>query len=158
MSVYDAEKTLASIIGIEPEFDHIDRELSCDVIVCGGGLGGVAALRSAVENGASAILFEKCKPVQGRSGAFGALGFRDYNRFGRSLEEMRRHVTAEIIKEGGNRGDYRLVRYWADHSGEDLEWYIAPLGGIYVLETTTDTVNSPSVDIRSLSFITSLVP
>ena len=140
MLIYDAEKALASIIGTEPEFDHIDQELSCDVIVCGGGLAGVSALRSAVEQGATAILFEKCKTVQGRSGAFGAIGFQDSNRFGRSLEEMRRLVTAEIIKEGGNRGDYKLVRYWADHSGEDLEWYIEPLEGLYILKTTTDTV------------------
>lgn len=138
--VYDAAKTLQNIIGTEPEVDRIDRELTCDVIVCGGGLAGVSALRSAVEQGASAILFEKCKTVQGRSGAFGAIGFRDYNRFGCTTEEMCRKVAAEIIKEGGNRGDYKIVRYWAEHSGEDLEWYIQPLGGIYILKTTTDTV------------------
>lgn len=137
---YDAAATLAGIIGQAPEFSHIDREIFCDVIVCGGGLAGVAALRSAVEQGAKTVLFEKCKSVQGRSGAFGAIGFRDYNRFGRSNEEMCRHVTAEIIKEGGNRGDYRLVRYWTEHSGEDLDWYIQPLGDIYVLKTTTDPV------------------
>ena len=139
-TIYNAAETLQAIIGQEPKFSQIDRELCCDVIICGGGLAGVAALRSAVEAGASAILFEKCKTIQGRSGAFGAIGFRDYNRFGCSLEEMRRKVTAEIIKEGGNRGDYKLVRYWTDHSGEDLEWYIAPLGDLYILKTTTDPV------------------
>ena len=137
---YDAAAALQMVLGKEPEFDGVDRELTCDVIVVGGGLAGVSALRSAVEQGATAILFEKCKTVQGRSGAFGAIGFREYNRFGRSIEEMRRHVTAEIIKEGGNRGDYKLVRYWADHSGEDLEWYIAPMGDLYILKTTTDPV------------------
>lgn len=137
---YDAAAALQAVIGEAPKFDHVDRELTCDVIVVGGGIAGVSALRSAVEQGATTILFEKCKTIQGRSGAFGAIGFRDYNRFGRSIEEMRRHVTAEIIKEGGNRGDYQLVRYWADHSGEDLEWYIEPLENLYILKTTTDPV------------------
>lgn len=137
---YDAEKALQAIIGPEPEYDHIDRELCCDVIVCGGGLAGVSALRSAVEQGASVVLFEKCKAVQGRSGAFGAIGFRDYNRFGCSREEMCRKVAAEIVKEGGYRGDYQIVRYWAEHSGEDLGWYIEPLEDLYILKTTTDRV------------------
>ena len=137
---YDAAAAFRTVIGEAPEFDRIDQELSCDVIVVGGGIAGVSALRSAVEQGITAILFEKCKTIQGRSGAFGAIGFREYNRFGRSFEEMCRHVTAEIIKEGGNRGDYRLVRYWADHSGEDLEWYIEPLEDLYILKTTTDPV------------------
>lgn len=138
--IYSAEKSLQHIIGTEPQFDRIDKELSCDVIICGGGLAGVSALRSAVEQGARAILFEKCKTVQGRSGAFGAIGFRDYNRFGMSREEMCRKVAAEIVKEGGYRGDYKIVRYWAEHSGQDLAWYIEPLENLYILKTTTDRV------------------
>lgn len=136
--ICDANKIFWDMIGPEPELPPAHREISCDVIVCGGGLAGVAALRSAVEAGAKTVLFEKCKAVQGRSGAFGVIGFRNSNRFGRGIEAMRRKVAAEIIKEGGNRGDYRIVRRWAEHSADDLEWYIAPMGDVYILERTTD--------------------
>lgn len=136
--ICDANKIFWDMIGPEPEERPIDREIDCDVIVCGGGLAGVAALRSAVEAGARTVLFEKCKTVQGRSGAFGVIGFRNSNRFGVGIEAMRRKVAAEIVKEGGNRGDYRIVRTWAERSAEDLEWYIAPMDGLYVMDCTTD--------------------
>ena len=134
----DASKIFWDMIGPEPQLDRWDEELECDVAICGGGLAGVAALRACVEQGAKAVLLEKCKTVQGRSGAFGAIGFRNKNRFGRGFDAMRRKVAAEIVKEGGNRADYRIVRYWADHSADDLEWYVEPLGGLYVLDRTTD--------------------
>lgn len=136
--ICDAGRIFREMIGEEPALPRVDREIDCDVIVCGGGLAGVAALRSAVEAGARTVLFEKCKTVQGRSGAFGVIGFRNSNRFGTGLEAMRRKVTAEIIKEGGNRGDYRIVRRWAERSAEDLEWYIEPMDGLYIMERTTD--------------------
>ncbi|MBR1780065.1 MAG: FAD-dependent oxidoreductase, partial [Oscillospiraceae bacterium] len=136
--IYDAEQVLDTVIGPEPEELVPDRELETDVIVVGGGLAGVSALRSATEHGAACLLFEKCDRVQGRSGAFGAIGFRGDNRYGVPLGEMRRKIAAEIVKEGGNRGDYRIVRYWAEHSAEDLEWYIQPLGDLYVMEHTAD--------------------
>ena len=134
----DASKIFWDMIGSEPEFTSYDREIDCDVIICGGGLAGVAALRTCVEEGAKTVLFEKCKAVQGRSGAFGAIGFRNKNRFGRGIADMRRKIAADIIKEGGNRGDYKIVRYWAEHSADDLEWYIEPLGGLYIMDRTTD--------------------
>lgn len=134
----DAEKVFWNMIGAEPELPAPDEEIACDVVVVGGGLAGVSALRSAVDQGASAVLFEKCKTVQGRSGAFGVIGFRNSNRFGRGIGEMRRKIAAEIVKEGGNRGDYRIVRRWAERSADDLEWYIAPMGDLYIMERTTD--------------------
>ena len=136
--ICDANKVFWDMIGPEPEVEAPHRELSCDVIVVGGGLAGVSALRAAVEAGAKAVLFEKCKTVQGRSGAFGVIGFRNSNRFGMGIGAMRRKVAAEIVKEGGNRADYRIVRRWAERSADDLEWYIAPMGDLYVMERTTD--------------------
>ena len=136
--ICDANQIFSDMIGTEPEFPRVDREISCDVIVCGGGLAGVSTLRSAVEAGAKTVLFEKCKSVQGRSGAFGVIGFRNSNRFGQGIAAMRKKITADIIKEGGNRGDYRIVRYWAEHGADDLEWYIAPLGGLHIMHCTTD--------------------
>ena len=41
----------------EAEIDHIE---TADIIVVGAGIAGVAAVRSAVEAGASVLLFEKC--------------------------------------------------------------------------------------------------
>lgn len=135
---FDPETCFRDMIGPEPVFDTVDEELNAEVIVVGGGIAGVSALRSSAEWGAKTLLFEKCSTIQGRSGAFGLIGFRDYNRFGCGTEEIKRKICAEIIKEGGNRGDYRIIRYWADHCAEDFEWYIQPMGDLYILKTTTD--------------------
>ena len=65
-----AKKQTTRWLGQAPELAAPQRMVETDVIVCGGGLAGVAAVRAAAENGVRVILFEKCPTVQGRSGQF----------------------------------------------------------------------------------------
>lgn len=135
---YAIDRLFDQIIGPEPQYNHWDRELSADIIVCGGGIAGVCAARAAVEEGADVILFEKCEDVQGRSGAFGVINFPEANRWDRDFTQQRQEILAEMIKEGGNRGDYRILRHWAEHGGEDFAWYLNVMPELYKLEKTTD--------------------
>lgn len=71
MGQYDGEAWL----GREPQFDEneIDETISADIIVVGGGLAGVAAVRQAAELSQKVLLFEKCRCIQARSGDFAVM-------------------------------------------------------------------------------------
>lgn len=135
---YDHDAVFQAMIGPEPQFDHIDETLEADLIVVGGGIAGVSAVRAAAEAGAKVLLFEKCADVQARSGAFGAINFMKTDRWERNFSDRKQQIIAEIVKEGGYRGDYNIIKYWAEHSGEDFEWYIQPMPELVLLDKATD--------------------
>jgi succinate dehydrogenase/fumarate reductase flavoprotein subunit len=127
-------------LGTAPEFDHIDVELEADVVICGGGLSGVAATRAAVEEGASVILFEKTEKLQSRFGDFGTIGSRVSGRWGRRGEDLKHGIMRHFMKESSYWPRQRILKYWLDNCGAALDWYLEGKPDLYILSRTTDPI------------------
>lgn len=127
-------------LGTAPEFDHIDVELEADVIICGGGLAGVAATRAAVEEGASVILFEKTEKLQARFGDFGSIGSKVSERWGRKGEDLKQGIMRHFMKETSYWPRQRILKYWLDNSGPALDWYLEAKPDLCILPRTTDPI------------------
>lgn len=127
-------------LGVPPEFDFFDEEIESDVIICGAGIAGVAAARAAAEEGATVILFEKSKTIQARSGDFGTIGSRVSARWGRDSKENISSVVADLMSASNYRADHRILKYWAEHSGEDLDWYIEAHPDLYISNYTLEPI------------------
>jgi hypothetical protein len=127
-------------LGTPPEFINIDVELESDVVICGGGLAGVAATRAAVEGGASVIQFEKTEKLQSRFGDFGSIGSRVSERWGRRGEEFKQGIMRHFMKESSYWPRQRILKYWLDNSGSAPDWYLEGKPDLYILSKTTDPI------------------
>ncbi len=134
--------TVKEWLGAPPEFpdSEINETLEADVIVCGAGLAGVAAARAAAEAGASVILFEKCSNVQFRSSDFGVLGGRLNKRWGRDGTD-KREVIAALMRDASYRVKQPIYSFWAEHSGDDLDWYLEGDPDILILDECINALN-----------------
>ncbi len=132
--------TIRDWLGAPPEYPVIDETLEADVVVCGAGLAGVAAARAAAESGASVILFEKCSNVQFRSSDFGVLGGKLSKRWGRDGTD-KQEVVAALMRDACFRVKQPILNFWADHSGEDLDWYLEGYPDILILDECINALN-----------------
>ena len=127
-------------LGTAPEFDHIDVELEADVVICGGGLSGVAATRAAVEWRASVILFEKTEKLQSRFGDFGSIGSKVSERWGRKGDDFKQGIMRHFMKESSYWPRQRILKYWLENCGAALDWYLEGKPDLYILDKTTDPI------------------
>ena len=94
-------------VGVEtPVHPHPPLEKSCDVVVCGGSAGLVAAVRAAML-GKKVILLEKAKKLGGNSDYAGAF-FPVYTKW--HAEEGYADVREEAVEEFWSRTDHILDR------------------------------------------------
>lgn len=114
----------------------IKSVLNTDVLVVGGGTGGMFAVLSAAESGAKTMLIEK-----GSMGAYGpawmaAVDSSIQKQLGIKIDKD--EVVAELCRYGGHLVDQSLIRLWADKSGEVLDWFIpiAEAGGLKTMVET----------------------
>jgi hypothetical protein len=138
-----AEETPSFLTEVEVDESKIVETVDVDVVVVGMGIAGVAAVRTAAEEGKTVAFMEKCSTPQGRSGDFGALNAectKQYEMTGFDTNE----VVAELMKESGYRADYRVLKAWADNSGADLDWYFGAVEDLTYLPYTTST--APDAD------------
>lgn len=119
--------------------DQIIETIDVDVCVVGLGLAGVSALREAAAQGVKVIGLEKGSDLGYRSGEFGTIGSQFHKELGIEQPEPR-EVVSQLMKAMVNRPNAHLLNYWADHSGEDLDWYVS--NSDYELCRSTD--DSPS--------------
>lgn len=101
----------------------VSETVSVDVCVVGLGLSGVCALREAAEQGATALGIEKCADLGYRSGEFGTFASKIHQELGIEQPEPQ-IVVNELMRVMGNRPNARLLNYWIENSGADLDWYI----------------------------------
>ncbi|MDB9822196.1 FAD-binding protein [Deltaproteobacteria bacterium] len=127
-------------LGTAPEFDHIHVELEADVVICGGGLSGVAATRAAVEEGASVIQFEKTEKLQSRFGDFGSIGSKVSETWGRKGEDFKQGIMRDFMKESSYWPRQRILKYWLENCGASLDWYLEGKPDLYILPKTTDPI------------------
>ena len=111
-------------LGEEPQITDADcaETIDTEVLVVGAGTAGYFAAASAAESGAKVLLIEKSASGNSvRSSALGAVGSRQQQEKGVDIDvaaivnDMDHYALGQI--------DARLVRLWAENSGEAVDWY-----------------------------------
>ena len=102
---------------------EITETITADVIVIGGGMSGLCAAMSAAEEGAKVILLEKTNQVNFRGNDYGAIDSKMQLQINNRVNKMA--AVQEIMRYNAYKGDQRVVRLWADHSGKVADWIMA---------------------------------
>ncbi len=106
--------------------DEVTETLSCDVVVCGAGMSGVAAAASASQNGLSVILLEKGSTFAARGTEIGAFGDRIHKEADNVLDPVA--FMEDGLATAHFRCDRNVWKRWCDRSGEALDWAIDVVG------------------------------
>lgn len=106
--------------------DEVIDTLTCDVVVCGAGMSGVAAAASASENGLSTILLEKGQTFAARGTEIGAFGDRIHEQEGNVLDPVA--FLEDGMATAHFRCDRNVWKRWCDRSGEALDWALDVVG------------------------------
>lgn len=106
-------------LGHEPEIadSEIVETLDTEVLVVGGGL---FAACSAGENGAKTLVIDKLTSGGVRDD-LGAIDSRYQKEWGTKIDKF--DYITEMTKTAAGRLDQRLVKLWAEESGEAIDWY-----------------------------------
>lgn len=113
------------------EDDQIEEELEADAVIVGLGVSGVAAFRSAAEEGLSVIAIEKGETPQCRSDNYCYINGTLNKPLG--LKEL--DIDELAHEEWGNSGgyaDYRIVRKFMQNESEVFDWWAAGDPEIYI--------------------------
>lgn len=114
----------------------IKRTISADVVVVGGGTGGMFAALAAAEAGAKTILLEKSSVGAVGPAWMAAINSSLQKKMGVKID--RDEAVAEICRYGGHLVDQRMVNLWADKSGEVMDWFM-PIVSAAGLQTIVET-------------------
>lgn len=122
-----AQTTAADVPGSAPEIPEssISKTISCDVVVVGSGISGMAAVRAAAESGAKVVCIEKKKTYEVHGYQLGSLGNKLAKAAGVQEDPMEFLRTYEQISAG--RVNMDLIRLWTDYSGSAADWYLEPV-------------------------------
>lgn len=116
-----------SAIGTAPEVADADvkETVSCDVLIVGAGITGIAAARSAAEAGAKVIVVEKKTGISIHGFQCASVN----NSISKELigEVDVSEILCEYQRRSVGRANMALASLWANYSGEVLDWYIEPI-------------------------------
>ena len=113
-----------SWLGAAPEISDADcvETLDFEVVVVGAGTSGYFAAASAAESGAKTLLIEKSGQGSSiRSSALGAVGSKLQQEQGVDIDVM--DIVTDMDHYALGQINARLVRLWAEKSGEAIDWY-----------------------------------
>ena len=121
----------ADWLGQAPEIPQSDitETIDTDILIVGVGTGGWPALMSAAETGAKVLAIEKNASPTGIREDLGAIGTRWQRETIEQFPEMavdKMEAIEDIVRYGTGYVNFDLIRFWADHSAETVEW----IGGI----------------------------
>lgn len=122
-------------LGSEPAVpeDQIETTIEADVIVVGAGLAGVAATRSAAEEGVRVVVFEKAAEPQCRSGEYAVINGRLQESWGRATMDPE-EITNRLMNECSYRIKRPIISRWANHCSETFDWFIGAKPDLYICE------------------------
>jgi fumarate reductase flavoprotein subunit len=100
----------------------IRETIASDVVVVGCGLSGLSTALSAVEAGAKVTVLEMIGAPTGHGKDNAAIGSRLQKKLG--IEINRDEVILNLMKYAVNKPDQRLIRMWAERSGESMDWLL----------------------------------
>ncbi len=98
----------------------IKEIIDIEVVVVGAGIAGLSAALSAAEAGAKTVLIEKMAAVQARGHDNAFIDSRLQKKLG--IEIDKDEVILNLMKYSGNKPDQRLIRMWAERSGQTADW------------------------------------
>ncbi len=115
--------------GIQIDESQISETKECDVCVIGLGVAGVAAFRSAAEEGLKVVGVEKSSGPSARSSMFAAFNTDKVRAIG--VQDIDPTTIAnELMIQMAHRADYRVNVQWLKHCGEAFEWYADAYDGL----------------------------
>ena len=91
-----------------------------EVLVVGGGTGGLFAACRAAENGAKTLVIDKVTSG-GIRDDLGAIDSRYQKEWGTKIDKF--DYITEMTKIAAGHIDQRLVRLWCEESAETIDWY-----------------------------------
>ena len=118
--------------------DQIVQTFDADVLVVGAGVAGMSAARAAVENGASVIVVEKAGSPQCRGNfgcAVGAIDSSYQKAHGITVDKMA--LVERYQRDTLQFSNQHFIQYWADHSGETIDWCLAACPDVVEMELGT---------------------
>ena len=109
-------------LGKEPEIadEQIKTVLNTEMLVIGGGLGGLVCSASGAESGLKTILIEKRSMLAHTKNEFGALGSTLQKQEGVEIDKW--ELIRDALMYSAGYIDERLWTLWADESGEAIDW------------------------------------
>lgn len=117
----------SSWLGTEPETPtEFVEELECDVVVCGLGIAGTAAMRAAAEQGASVIAFDKSDATRCSNEicAFGSEKYAsNYPEIAAMWEGAIPFLVNEVSKGCLYRNNSDIMRHYLEINGGIIDWY-----------------------------------
>lgn len=133
MGQYEGEEWL----GTQPDYreEEIKETVSADIIVVGGGLAGVSAVRQAAELGQKVLLFEKCRCIQARSGDFAVMDSHVAKRWGRE-NINKTEIVNQLMRDMSYKVNQNILKRWSQEAGEAFDWYMEGLDSIEILDRT----------------------
>ena len=99
---------------------NIKKHIDAEVVVIGAGVAGLSAALSASEAGAKTVLLEKMATIQARGHDNAFIDSRLQKKLG--IEIDKDEVILNLMKYGSNKPNQRLIRMWAEGSGETADW------------------------------------
>lgn len=94
-----------------------------DVVVVGGGEAGLVSALSATESGAQVIVLEK--HTTGRYGGQFNAAINSKMMWEKGIKPDKELIVLYFMKLHDSRPDQRLIRLWADHSEEVIDWMLS---------------------------------
>jgi len=115
---------------------------AADVVIVGAGIAGMVTAVSSAQAGARTVLIEKRATFTAHGAYNGAVNSRLQKALG--IEIDKEELVAQLIRWAGAKVDQRLVRLWADKSGEAMDWLLemAEAGGQSDIKVDTDILSS----------------
>ena len=111
-----------SWLGCEPEIakEQIKEVLETEMLVIGGGLGGLVCAASGAESGVKTLLIEKRGMFASTKNEFAGIASRLQNAAGSVTDKWK--LIHDAIMYSADYIDEKLWRLWADESGEAIDW------------------------------------
>lgn len=157
-----ADATSAATAGCVPGFlkapepideSKITQTIEADIVIVGCGVAGLAAARSASEQGASVAVIEKATSYQYRSGQYGINGSDFQKEHGMEFDAI--SAIGDLMKEMGYRPDQRVWNIWRDYSAEAFNWLLKPATEknlVDYIDAFTNTYDKDRITLCSLHF------
>lgn len=115
---------------------QIKETIAADVVVVGCGIAGMAAARAASDEGANVVVIEKserfnCRGTMGSQ--LGSIGSK-YQIEAGYPEIDKAALINRYMQDTLQMAKQSFLKHWADHSGEDVDWFMELCDNVSVLE------------------------